>query len=266
MQKLSKNEIFEIELLEKRYNKNKNIFFKLYPGLLEDDNTVHILHKENGVLISYMSLNCFDHKEAEAMAIFDSDKSIFINMFKMVTEKAKENGWDKVLIIIDRNDTFLINLVKELGLTFSFSEYRMNFDETKFNSSFTSNIVIQDATIEYLEKNYFGKAPNFLEIKEMDAFAITNIKLALLHDEIIGKARVEQNNGIIGIYGLILNPKHRGKGLGREILNCIIRDIMKTNYKKLYLEVEVENTVALNLYKSTGFYIQNTFDYYEYLV
>jgi GNAT superfamily N-acetyltransferase len=57
----------------------------------------------------------------------------------------------------------------------------------------------------------------------------------------------------IGIFDIIVDKNERGKGFGREIMNCILSAANHRGVKKAYLSVVVGNVPAENLYKKLGF-------------
>ena len=67
--------------------------------------------------------------------------------------------------------------------------------------------------------------------------------------EVLGYALVLPRK-IDRIYSFCIHPKARGKGLAKELLS-----FLTSKFKKLRLEVRVENAKALKLYESFGFRI-----------
>lgn len=89
------------------------------------------------------------------------------------------------------------------------------------------------------------------------------IYLAERDSQIIGKVHLQLLQGIGGIYGLGVLPKHRGKGYGRAILIMAIEKLQEAKAREIMLQVAIENSKALNLYTSCGFSETSTMDYYE---
>lgn len=56
-----------------------------------------------------------------------------------------------------------------------------------------------------------------------------------------------------------VHPEHRRKGLGKNLLSFSILRIKKKGYKKVYLEVDADNTPALLLYEKLNFKIERKF-------
>lgn len=55
------------------------------------------------------------------------------------------------------------------------------------------------------------------------------------------------------VHDLIVRPEFRGQGLGRALLDELVRLSQEKEYCKLTLEVREDNAVAQKLYRSLGF-------------
>lgn len=274
--KLSEKEIVEVKQLEKKNKDDRNIYYKLCPQSLDgtDESVYHILFREQGRLTAYMSLSTYDIEEMEITPIFNGDKDKFLEMYQLAIDKAKQFKAKKILAIVDENDSSMIGILNDLGLNYTFSEYRMVFDKRDYQPtvesiSIDNELSIRDASSEdmrqvaYLDQNGFRCSGEF-SYEDMGDANLTDIKLALWKNNIIGKIKVEENDGVFAIYGFVIDPNYRRRGFGKKFLKIIIDSILKTDYKELYLEVVSENIAAYNLYISFGFNKQSTFNYYEY--
>ena len=67
--------------------------------------------------------------------------------------------------------------------------------------------------------------------------------------ELTGSMRVEKYNDTYVIREVIVDPEHRGKGIGRTMMEHVLR-FLKPKGKEIFLYVDSENKVALNLYTS----------------
>jgi len=52
---------------------------------------------------------------------------------------------------------------------------------------------------------------------------------------------------------IAVDPKWRGKGVGKALLDAVFADLMLSPAKKMFLEVDEQNTPAVRLYKKLGF-------------
>lgn len=240
VKKLSDGQISEIELLIKSYYDSKKLMFKLEKQSFLDDGekAAHILHYEDGKLTAYMVLSYFNGEELECTPIAE-EKSAFIDMYIIARKFAQDTQKKQVLFISDKNYTFMEDLLKELGMSVSFAEHRMTF-----NSDLYKQESIGEVEIKYDKVTDDGRS------------------LIYADGLCVGKIRIENVYGVVGIYGFEIKEELQGKGFGRRALSAAICDILKTEYKKLYLEVETNNAPALHLYKAMGFETAVTFNYF----
>lgn len=272
--KLSEKEIVEVKQLEKINKDDRNVYYKLCPQSLDgtDESVYHILFEEQGRLTAYMSLSTYDIDEMEITPIFNGDKDKFLKMYQLAIDKAKQFKAKKILVIVDENDSSMIGILNDLGLNYTFCEYRMVFDGREYHpavESIDNELSIKDASSEnikqvtYLDQNGFRCSGESSD-EDMGDVNLTDIKLAFWKNNIIGKIKVEEKDGVFAIYGFVIDPNYRRRGFGKKFLKIIINSILKTDYKELYLEVVSENIAAYTLYISLGFNKQSTFNYYEY--
>ena len=80
---------------------------------------------------------------------------------------------------------------------------------------------------------------------------------------IVGTLRVTREGDAGGIYGFAVDPAQQGRGIGREVLRRVCRDLRAEGMQRVGLEVAVQNERALGLYTSVGFVPVTTEDYYE---
>jgi N6-L-threonylcarbamoyladenine synthase len=110
---------------------------------------------------------------------------------------------------------------------------------------------------------------------ENESFASDAWSIQNMHDELVGAERFYvvafstegASEELIGYAGLAksmaaahgdiqtiaVNTKHRGKGLGRELMNRLIAECVRVGIGEVFLEVRADNPVAEALYKSLGF-------------
>jgi ribosomal-protein-alanine N-acetyltransferase len=50
-----------------------------------------------------------------------------------------------------------------------------------------------------------------------------------------------------------VDPKWRGKGLGRALMNAVFADLLLSPARRMFLEVDEQNLSALRLYQKLGF-------------
>lgn len=59
--------------------------------------------------------------------------------------------------------------------------------------------------------------------------------------------------GMVGVFDVVTNPKHRRKGLAKSILVELLRWGVENRAKQAYLQVGAANETALRLYRDLGF-------------
>jgi ribosomal protein S18 acetylase RimI-like enzyme len=78
----------------------------------------------------------------------------------------------------------------------------------------------------------------------------------------VGTVRLTRDGATGGIYGLAVDPRWQGRGIGRDVLGRVCRYLRAEGAQQIGLEVAVENERALGLYTSVGFEPVTTEDYY----
>lgn len=88
-------------------------------------------------------------------------------------------------------------------------------------------------------------------LKYKDSFEPSKIEVIQDGNESIGRLRVVRGDDIY-IGGLQILPEYRGKGIGTEVLEGLIKEAEDAG-KKITLEVFHNNPRAQNLYEKLGF-------------
>jgi ribosomal protein S18 acetylase RimI-like enzyme len=78
----------------------------------------------------------------------------------------------------------------------------------------------------------------------------------------VGSATIFSDREQATIYALGILPEYQGKGLGKEFLSLLLRELLK-NKDNINLEVNSVNARAFNLYKSMNFKVEIAYDYYR---
>ena len=76
----------------------------------------------------------------------------------------------------------------------------------------------------------------------------------LFHNKIIGMIGIYIEEEKYYIHGFCIDPKYRNRGLGRQTLSYIVKKCYNLKpAKEIVIEVQVDNTKALSLYKKQVF-------------
>jgi len=106
--------------------------------------------------------------------------------------------------------------------------------------------VIEYNRIEEIHKSTFRKivdniaVEKFVVHKEIDG-------------EIAGCGYGAIEHGYVGLFDIVVKEDFRGRGYGREIVETVLCEAAKRGVKKSYLQVMINNTVAVNLYNKLGY-------------
>lgn len=105
---------------------------------------------------------------------------------------------------------------------------------------FSSDLSLKKRQLQYLQQR---KSAVFLVAEESGQVIGEGIALVRQH-----------KGGHSGrIYSLAVNENHRGKKIGRRLLEAMVDQLTARGVKRIYLEVEQTNTKALSLYQHNGF-------------
>tara|TARA_B110000438_G_C15781202_1_gene636417 strand:- start:1032 stop:1475 length:444 start_codon:yes stop_codon:yes gene_type:complete len=73
------------------------------------------------------------------------------------------------------------------------------------------------------------------------------------NDKVIAYLGVQFINDFIEILGIGVVEKYRQKGIGKELMNELLKYFNQSSYMKILLEVRESNSTAKNLYTHFGF-------------
>jgi len=110
----------------------------------------------------------------------------------------------------------------------------------------------------------FGSVPS--DVADTIAADPTRTLVVELAGAVVGTLRVDRDDDRADVYGFVVDPAHRGRGVGREVLRQVCRRLRADGVRLVGLEVAVDNERALGLYTSLGFEPVTTEDYYELAV
>jgi ribosomal protein S18 acetylase RimI-like enzyme len=105
---------------------------------------------------------------------------------------------------------------------------------------FSSDLSLKKRQLQYLQQR---KSAVFLVAEHNGQIAGEGIALVRQH-----------KHGISGrIYSLAVQENHRGKKIGRDLLQSMIEHLASRGVQRIYLEVERSNITAIALYERLGF-------------
>lgn len=232
------------------------------------------LYYHDNRLVGYISICDFGGDAIEVNGMVHPEyrrRRIFTSLFNLVKDEWKNRKPKKMLLLSDNKSISGLGFINFLGATHVHSEYEMFFNNDDRTLELSNNISFRKGTntdfkeVKRQNSIYFNSEYDKDDtlISPEEAMEALDTYIANIDNEIIGKVRLEVNNGIGGIYGLGVLPEYRGKGYGRDILIWSIKKLKEMGTKEVMLQVSVSNENALHLYKSTGFEIRSKMDYFE---
>ena len=240
--KLSNNE---------KYSNNMN---KINEFMFYDDNK----------LVGYAGICDFGGDEIEVNGMVHPEyrrRGIFTRLFSLVKDEFNKRDSKGMLLLSDNNSIGGISFIKRITDDYHHSEYDMNLDMDVIHKENFDNLVFRKAAKEDITK-IAGENFEFINDNDIDGILFDSTYVLETGNVIIGKVRLEIVDNIGGIYGLEVLPEYRGKGYGRELLIRSINKLKESKVNAINLQVETKNNNALNLYKSCGFKVNYTMDYY----
>lgn len=253
------------------------IDYKLSINDKEKDVLDHInefLYYEDNILVGYIGICDFGGDAIEVNGMVHPEyrrRRIFTRLFNLVKDEWQNRKPKKMLLLSDNKSISGLGFINSLSANHVHSEYEMFFNDNNKTLELSNNIIFRKGTNMdlkeiskqnsiYFDSEYDEEDTSISLENVMDAL---DTCLAEIDDKTIGKVRLEVNNHIGRIYGLGVLPEYRGRGYGRDILIWSIQKLKEMGAEEVMLQVSVSNENALHLYKSTGFEIKSTMDYFE---
>ena len=232
------------------------------------------LYYADGRLVGFLMLSGLGDHEAEVTGMVHPDfrrRGIFRELVGAARAECERNGTAELVFVADRRSLAAKGFFELLEARLQFAEHRMRLDTpavvelpsgeltvaraTTADAALIATIIATDAGFD---------ATNFGQHVAVNMHQPTyRYYIARLHDAPVGTANIQILDGDAYIYGFVVNAEYRGRGYGRQILAQMIAEIAAERAQPVFLEVETENVPALALYRSFGFRVTNTFDYYR---
>ncbi|UKS25707.1 GNAT family N-acetyltransferase [Paenibacillus sp. HWE-109] len=283
---LSPQELKEVRKLWEVCNRQEDIEIKLNWSTLSDRPpgvTNDFLFYQNDRIVGFLAIYSFLSTEVEISGMVHPDarrQGIFRQLVQNAMAICRQRQIPKLIFINERGAESGKAFLTNLGATYSFSEYVMEFKGTApvllpAAGEQISIRLASEADTELLVKlNMAGFQMPEQDTREYVSQTINGEKERTWIAEVgeskepVGKigAMVEAE-GMGFIYGFCMLPEHRSKGYGRLVLSQTIAELQEREQATyIKLEVAVENEKALGLYESCGFRTKNANDYYEWIL
>lgn len=253
---------FENEDFFKCYNKS-NFFAKIFLR-----NKVKFICDED-TYVGYIFFNKKDYESIDIRSLYVKDflSQKALDYFKFTLDSFKNITKYSYKV---QNNAFNVIVLKELNFYESggtFEMFKSLKTEDMYEISLPDNIKFQNLVKGEHERirckiqneifNAYGRIPlsvNDIIFDELQSYYLKDCAVFIKsNDEYIGYGQIiiEKSNPYIVNLGILKD--YRGHGFGKLLLKKLINIAISHNYKKVYINVNVKNNVAINLYTSFGF-------------
>ncbi|MFL0249807.1 GNAT family N-acetyltransferase [Clostridium neuense] len=262
-----------IWLNSKRHNFNKlNMDFmdefkkdNMLKKLLIKKN-VHLLKYDNKY-IGFIWVKKENSKETYNINCIEMCKEFFFdtNTYNMLLESFKSA---KTFMYKCEKNLYNYEILKKLNFEEIEGNYELEISlEKYFELKHFQNIKVEALVKSkeeeircYIQNEVFHKdgripiAVDDIYYDETQSYYVDDGSLFIkLNNEAIGYGQLIFKGGLPFVVNFGLLSKYRGNGYGKYFLQYILNYIKSIGYDKAYINVDIKNSIAINLYKSVGF-------------
>lgn len=240
--------------------------------------TQDLFYYQDGLLVGYLT-GATGASQNELVGMVHPNyrrQGIFQALLTVAKEDAHARGERQLILTCEHHAHTGQAFVRSVGATLSESEHEMHLAQLPPRKGFEPQLVVHRAersesdAIVLVQSESFGSEQEQTRERVAQCFDLVDrpYYLAVFGEgevsclEPIGCFRLDEGNDAIGIYGFGVRPAYQGRGYGRQILEDAIEIIRAQSQKKIILDVETENSPASHLYRSCGFEIYTTYDYF----
>lgn len=281
---LADAELAEIQQLARLCQEHEPLDLRLNWDVLalrSGDKANEQLYYRDDMLIGFFSMDGLGSDEAEGTGVVHPDyrrQGVFRALVAAAREECRQNKTESLLLLFDHRSDAAIAFANAIGAQHDFSEHSMRLDNPNNLPQITQRLDCRRATEDDAPAVAAILAQGFHAGADADAeqlrqsvahnmqSSVYQYYIATLGHEPIGTLNVQNLGGDAYIYGFVVRPDQRGRGYGKEILARAIADVVAQRLQPVFLEVETENDPAFGLYRSFGFAVTTTYDYYRLAV
>ena len=178
-----------------------------------------------------------------------------------------ERAYDRALLVTPRSSAGGRAFAGARGAALEHSEHALVLDGPLPDGPVSPELHLRLATVADADElarlltAAFGAPERDMAARLAEDTARTLV--AERHGAIVATARLTREDDGGRIYGFAVDPPLQGRGIGRDVLRRVCRQLLDEGARRVGLEVAVDNDHALGLYTSLGFARATTEDYYE---
>ncbi|HEX7461142.1 MAG TPA: GNAT family N-acetyltransferase [Dermatophilaceae bacterium] len=229
-----------------------------------------ILWWDGDRLLGFLGLYAFGAPTVELAGMVDPAarrRGIATALLDAALPLCRERGYEQVLLVTPRASSAGKSFALSHGAVLEHSEHALVLQGAPADGPTDPMVSLRTATqadasqISRLVTAAFGWTPS----KEMvvPASGSSRTLLVEIAGSAVGTLRLTHEvDEVGGIYGFAVDPDWQGRGIGRDVLRRVCRQLRDDGVTRIGLEVAVDNDRALGLYTSLGFTPVTTEDYY----
>ncbi|MCE7791547.1 GNAT family N-acetyltransferase [Salipaludibacillus sp. CUR1] len=196
-------------------------------------------------------------------------KGIFTRLFSLAKDEWARRDNREMLLLSDHYSPAGLAFIQSMEASYAHSEYDMFLKGEPTIETAKNELELREATNDDAEEIarqnhiFFGIKKKELTLPEEEAKRGVDSYMAEVDHTVIGKVHLEVTGKTGGVYGLGVLPDYRRTGYGRGILMKAVEKLQEQHVQDVMLQVEANNTHALELYRSCGFEVTSRMDYYK---
>jgi ribosomal protein S18 acetylase RimI-like enzyme len=259
--------------LEKRVVEADGGRLKLEWGVLQTrggQRVEDVLWWDGDQLLGFVGLYAFGAPTVEIAGMVDPStrrRGIATALLDAVLPLCLDRSYERALLVTPRRPVAGRAFALSRGARLEHSEHALVLHGAPTDGRADPQIRLRTATpadapdLSRLLADGFGQAPS--DVIERMAEDSARTLVAEREGSVVGTVRLTREGDDGRVYGFAVDTALRGRGIGRDILRRVCRQLRVDGAERIGLEVEVDNDHALGLYTSLGFTQVTTEDYYE---
>jgi len=244
---------------------------------------------EGGRLLGFAGLYAFGSSTVEVAGMVDPAarrRGVATELLDAVLARCRVRGDTRLLLVTPRSSVAGREFARRVGGVLDHSEHALVLTGEPVDGPEDPAVTLRPATradvpdLSRVLTAAFGSAPGdhldqlssdstqTLVVQVVQVVQLVQlVQLGELADAAppepvtVGVVRLTRDGPSGGVYGFAVDPAWQGRGIGRDVLRRVCRQLRSSGAHQVGLEVAVENEHALGLYTSLGFTRVTTEDY-----
>ncbi len=234
----------------------------------------------DGRLVGYLFMDHYDPKERETVILVHPAyrrRGIAHALLVAAHEQCRRAGIERIILICERRVISGKAFANHFAARFDFAEHEMVLGTFQPRDAHAAHLRFRLATLDDLDALVSIQASSFDEPEDnvrqrlirhwqepsSKQYIATLAAQPPAQAVPVGMLRLTAEDQETGIYGLGVAPAYQGRGYGRQMVEEAVRLARQDDPQQpVMLDVDVDNTRAFNLYRSCGFQVRATYDYY----